>query len=350
MTRRQLLALLTASSAQAAAPQIDKSVVFQAGSSGYNTYRIPGMVVTARGSILAYCEARKNPKGDWGTIDIMLRRSTHGGRSWSPQRMISNVAGPHRKNPVALAQKLATEGEVTCNNPVAIPDRQRGVVHFVHCIEYMRAFYMRSDDDGQTFSTPREITSAFEPFRPEYDWKVIATGPGHGIQLSNGRLLIPVWMSTGTGGHAHRPSVAATIYSDDQGKTWQRGEIALPNQGEWNIPNETAAVELSDGSVMLNARSESAANRRLITVSKNGATGWSTPRFHPQLLEPICMASMARYSTAKYGGKDRLLFANTNNLEVAGKKAEPGKSRDRKKRHGEVELRRRQDVDSGPLR
>jgi len=321
---------MAASAAQGATPEVTKSEVFRAGTSGYATYRIPGMVVTARGSILAYCEARKSTRGDWGTIDIMLRRSTDGGRTWSPQRVISNVPGPHHKNTVALAQKLATEGEVTYNNPVAIPSRKRGVVHFVHCVEYMRAFYMRSDDDGKTFSAPREITSAFEPFRGEYDWKVIATGPGHGIELANGRLVIPVWMSLGTGGHAHRPSVASTIYSDDQGATWHRGEIALPNQGEWNIPNETAAVELSDGSVMLNSRSESTANRRLITMSKDGAKGWSTPQFHPQLLEPICMATMVRYSTAKYGGKDRLLFANPDNLEVTGKKAEPGKSRDRK--------------------
>ena len=262
MTRRQLLSLAAASSAYGAAPEIEKSEVFKAGESGYSTYRIPGVVVTAQGSILAYCEARKSTKGDWGTIDIMLRCSTDGGRTWSPQRVISSLPGEHHKNPVALAQKLATDGEVTCNNSVAIADRRRGVVHFVYCIEYMRVFYLRSDDDGKTFSEPREITSAFEPFRRDYDWKVIATGPGHGIQLTNGRLLIPVWMSTGTGGHAHRPSVAATIFSDDQGKTWQRGDIALPNQGEWNIPNETTAVELSDGSVMLNARSESAANRR----------------------------------------------------------------------------------------
>ncbi len=330
MTRRQYLALMAAQAASGAESEIAKSEVFKAGENGYYMYRIPGMVVTPRGSILAYCEARKNPKGDWGTIDIAMRRSTDAGRTWSAMRILSAVPGQHEKNPVALAQKLATEGEVTYNNPVAIPDRQKGVVHFVHCMEYMRAFYMRSDDDGQTFSAPREITSAFEPFRSEYQWKVIATGPGHGIQLANGRLVIPVWMSTGTGGHAHRPSVASTIYSDDQGKTWHRGEIGLPNQGEWNIPNETAAVELSDGSVMLNARSESKANRRLITVSKDGAMGWSKPVFHEQLVEPICQATMVRYSTAKFGGKDRLLFANPDNLERTGAAAEPGKSRDRK--------------------
>ena len=309
---------------------MEKFDVFQSGIGGYALYRIPGVVVTSKGSILAYAEARQSGRGDWGPIDIVLKRSTDGGATWSALRVIASVAGEKSKNPVALAQNLAKPDDVTYNNPVAIADRKPGVVHFVFCLEYMRAYYMRSEDDGVSFSAPREITGSFEEFRREYPWKVIATGPGHGIQLRNGRLLIPIWMSTGTGGHAHRPSVASVIYSDDQGRTWRRGDIALPNAGDWVIPNETAAVELGDGRVMLNARSESKANRRLVTISKNGATGWSTPAFQEQLLEPICMASMVRYSTKKQGGKDRLLFSNPDNLSRADGNPEPGKSRDRK--------------------
>src|SRR6185369_12329506 len=185
-------------------------------------------------------------------------------------------------------------------------------------------------DDGLTFSSPVEITSAFDKFRSEYDWKVLATGPGHGIQLKNGRLLVPVWLSLGTGGHAHRPSVASTIYSDDKGKTWHRGEIAGPNTEEQVIPNETVAVELVDGRVMLNMRSESKAHRRLVTVSRNGATGWSKPRFDDALLEPICMAAIIRLSDTTTNDKNRIVFANPHNLDRADGTAVPGKSRDRK--------------------
>jgi len=311
----------------AAAPFIEKVDLFEAAKDGYALYRIPGIVTTKRATVLAYCEARKSDRGDWGTIDILLRRSTNNGASWQPRVKIADVPGPKAKNPVALAQRLATDGEVTYNNPVAIPDRD-GAVHFLFCLEYARCFYIRTDDDGVTWSKPVEITASFDTFRPEYDWKVLATGPGHGIQLRHGRLLVPVWISTGTGGHAHRPSVTSVIYSDDLGRTWTRGEIAGPNEGEWNIPNETCAVQLADGRVLLNMRSESKPNRRLLTTSRNGATGWTKPQFHDQLLEPICMASMIRLSEAP--AKNRLLFSNPHNLSRADGKEAPGKNRDRK--------------------
>ena len=313
--------------APAAAPFIEKADLFTAGQDGYALYRIPGIVTTKRGTILAYCEARRSDRGDWGAIDILLRRSTDGGRSWSAQTNIAHVPGPKAKNPVALAQKLATPGEVTYNNPVAIPDAN-GAVYFLFCLEYARCFYLRSDDDGASWSKPVEITAAFDRFRPEYDWKVLATGPGHGIQLRTGRLVVPVWLSLGTGGHAHRPSVTSVIYSDDLGRTWSRGDIAGPNEGEWNIPNETCAVQLADGRVLLNMRSESKANRRLLTTSRDGATGWSKPQFYDQLLEPICMASMVRLSEAP--ARNRLLFSNPDNLARADGKEAPGKGRDRK--------------------
>jgi sialidase-1 len=139
-----------------------------------------------------------------------------------------------------------------------------------------------------------------------------------------------VWLSTGTGGNAHRPSVTATIFSDDAGKTWHAGEIAVPCTDEWINPNETVAIELADGRVMLNVRSESKAHRRLVTTSKDGATGWSTPKFDDALLEPICMAGIVRYSLPREGDKKRILFSNPHNLERADGKAEPGKNRDRK--------------------
>jgi sialidase-1 len=301
-----------------------RTELFRAGEGGYALFRIPGIVATKTGTLLTYAEARKSARGDWGPIDIVIRRSTDRGKTWSPYRIIADVDGPKQKNPVALAQNLAGSTDVTYNNPVAIADQKTGAVHFLFCMEYMRAFYMRSGDDGQTFSKPVEITAAFDTFRREYPWKVLATGPGHGIQLRNGRLLVPVWLSTGTGGHAHRPSVTSTIYSDDGGRNWKRGDIAVPDTPEFIFPNETIAAQLADGRVMLNVRSESKANRRLVVYSRDGATGWSAPKFDQKLLEPICFASMI-----KLKGRG-LVFSNPDNLEKAGGPAEPGKNRDRK--------------------
>jgi sialidase-1 len=313
-----------------AEPRLEKADLYQGGAGSYALYRIPGIVVTAKGTVLAYCEARKTGKSDWDTIDILLRRSTDDGRTFSPPRKIAEVAGPKTKNPVALAQNLANADDVTYNNPVAIVDRQSGVVHFLFCLEYMRCFYQRSDDDGQTFSPPVEITAAFEAFRSEYDWRVLAVGPGHGIQLTSGRLVVPVWLSTGTGGHAHRPSVTTLIYSDDSGRTWRAGEIAVRNEAPIINPNETVVVQLADGRTMFNVRSESHAHRRLATTSRDGATGWSKAEFHDELLEPICMASIVRLSQRPANDKNRLLFANPHNLARADGTEAPGKPRDRK--------------------
>jgi Neuraminidase (sialidase) len=140
---------------------------------GYALYRIPGIVVTKLGTVLAYCEARKNTRGDWRPIDLMLRRSTDGGKTWSPRQTIVHLEGDLPVNPVAAAQHLDKPGDNAADNPVAIADHQTGAVHFLYCVEYMRCFWMRSDDDGLTWSKPVEITAGFEEFRKDYDWKVL---------------------------------------------------------------------------------------------------------------------------------------------------------------------------------
>ena len=313
--------------------ELSKVDLFTAAQDGYKLYRIPGIVVTSRGTVLAYCEARKSDRGDWGTIDVLMRRSTDGGRTWLPRQQIVHLEGDLPLNPVAAAQNLDKPGENTVNNPVAIVDHETGAVHFLYCLEYMRCFYMRSDDEGVTWTDPVEITKTFEEFRPHYDWQVLATGPAHGIQLTKGehqgRLVVPVWLSLGTGGHAHRPSVTATIFSDDHGKTWQRGDIAVPDTPEFVYPNETVIVQLADGRVMLNSRSESKRHRRLITLSSDGATQWSEPKFDGTLLEPICMAGIVRVREPSEKHSGIIAFSNPHNLSRRDGKEVPGQSRDR---------------------
>ncbi len=289
-------------------PKLETSDVFPPGFNGIARYRIPGIVVTTKGTVLAYSEARKNNSSDWGEIEIHLRRSMDGGRTWMPSQHIAHNAERIEGNPRKAG---GGEREQTVNNPVAIVDQQTGAIEFLYCVNYARCFSMRSTDDGLTWSKPVEITASYEPFRKKYDWKVIATGPGHGLQIKSGRLIVPVWLAYGKTGD-HHPSASGTIYSDDHGKTWQAGEIVFPNEGEFGNPNETMIAELSDGRVLLVARSVSKANRKLISHSLDGATGWSRPVFHEQLWEPICMASIVAHP-AKPG---TLVFSNPHSLEI----------------------------------
>ncbi len=120
----------------------------------------------------------------------------------------------------------------------------------------------------------------------------MAPGPGHGIQLAGGRLLVPVWLSSG--GRQHRPSCVAVICSDDHGRTWRRGDIVARHSPATPNPSESVAVQLTDGRVMLNIRNESRRFRRLVAFSPDGATRWTEPAFDESLFEPVCMASMVR--------------------------------------------------------
>ncbi len=324
-----LCGLLLAVPVRAGEPRLDKIDLFEAGQGGHKLYRIPGIVVTARGTVLAYCEARKNTGLDWDDIEILLRRSTDGGKTWSEPKSLPRPEGQIERNPAAVARKLAREGEITLNNPVAIVDRG-GLVHFLFCVDYGRCFYLRSEDDGVTFSKPVEITRALEPIRKDYDWRVFGTGPGHGIQLKNGRLVVALWLSTGTGNNAHHPSVVSTIASDDGGRSWQRGDIVANERDPLLDPNETVLVQLADGRVMLNMRSESKQHRRAVAFSPDGLTHWTRPVFAEPLKEPICMASLCRLSEQGKSDRNRLLFANPDNLDGGSRNEEAGRMHARK--------------------
>ncbi len=324
--KNQIVLLLLFQSVISYGQDIKFQNLFEGGKGGYYTYRIPGLVATGNGTLIAWCEARKT-SGDWAEIDILARRSTDGGATWSESIVLVDEQNVQENTEVtANASRISgdTQG-ATVNNPVMIWDAHKNRLHFIYCIEYRQAFYSYSDNEGLSFSEPVEITNAFEEFKKDYPFKVLATGPGHGIQHSSGRLIIPVWLSTGEFENGHRPSVVSTLYSNDYGNTWQIGDIAVDHQktiiySENQVqavsdPNETVAVELADGRVMLNSRSESPEHRRVVTISPNGYSDWSDPRFHPELFDPVCMASMIRYSKKPEEMGNVLLFANPNTID-----------------------------------
>lgn len=323
-----LFALARGAEAPPAAPtRVD---LFRQGETGFYSYRIPGLVVTAKGTVLAYCEARKFTGSDWDESEQHMRRSTDGGRTWSPARQVAHLGPRLPRNPHGkeAAENIGGPNEQTVNNPMAIAGRD-GLVHYIYCVEYMRCFYLRSEDDGVTWSKPVEITSAFEEFRPACNWTRIATGPGHGIQLRSGRLVLPVWMA-GPDAKTGVKAGAATLYSDDNGATWHAGELAVRSNGDMPGVSECIATELSDGRVMLNVRNRAAGNRRAVTFSADGARAWSKPVFVPDLLEPVCMAGLVTHpGAALSAGRPFLLFSNPDTLKHAGGPAGPGERRDR---------------------
>lgn len=267
---------------------------------GYMMYRIPGIVVTNKGTVLAHYEARMG-KGDWTKQDVILRRSTDNGENWSDR--IKLVEG---------------DSEETIHNACMIVENETDIIHFLWHKNYNQCFYQKSIDDGLSWTEPVEITYVFEEFRKEYDWNVIAVGPGHGIQLENGRLLIPAWLSTG--GKRHRPSVLSTIYSDDGGESWERGEI-IWNSEDFINPNETVAVELENGNVLLNIRHESPVPYRAVAISSDGATYWTTPVYDKELPDPVCFGSIQRFTKEEDTGFSAILFSNCAFKDEKGRKA-----------------------------
>ena len=302
MTRAQslsaiLLAVLTLS-CSAFGEDFSSANLWNAGIGGYATYRIPGIVVTKKGTVLAYAAARRTLGSDWADADIVLRRSVDGGRTFSDSQRIAGMQG-------------------TTDNPTAIADKGNGAVYMLFQRDYATCYFMRSEDDGRTFSTPIDITAVFNAFRAEFNWNVLAPGPGHAIVSRKGRIIVPVWLAAGTptadGRRLHRPSAVATVYSDDHGSTWRAGSIVLASHDALLNPSETTVAELSDGRIMLNLRSESPHHRRLVSYGPDGATRWTAPVPDEALFDPICAAGLVRYPSSP-DHPATLLFSNPDSL------------------------------------
>ncbi|WP_344980212.1 sulfatase-like hydrolase/transferase [Compostibacter hankyongensis] len=288
------------------APRPDTLVLFRSGENGYASYRIPAVVTTNHGTLLAFCEGRKKP-GDAGDIDLLYKRSTDGGKTWSEQQVIWN------------------DGPNTCGNPCPVVDRRTGVIWLLmtrnngddtereitrKTAQGTRTVWVcSSKDDGRTWSVPADITATTKD--PSWGW--YATGPGIGIQLQRGphkgRLVIPCDHSyddpQGNSGGGPYGAGAHVIYSDDHGKSWRLGGTIRPKV------NECQVVELDDGkgTLLMNMRAYFGRHLRSQSRSSDGGTTWTAPEDAAGLPEPVCQASIIRYPGSRRS-KDRLLFLN----------------------------------------
>lgn len=272
------------------------SDVFTSGQEGYASFRIPAIVRTQKGTLLAFAEGRVRPR-DHAENDLVLKRSEDLGATWSPLQVLQDAGADALNNPTAVVVGRSGRILLMYQRYAAGFDEHKAEPGY-EGPHVCRSFLIYSDDDGRTWSEPREVTR--EVKRPE---KVTSTaaGPGIGIQLEggphSGRILIP--FNQGPYGHWE---VYAAI-SDDEGRTWRYGKPAP--EGSPGHANEVQFVELKDGSVMLNARNQGGGKRRKIAISHDGGENWSETRDDAALIEPVCQASLIRDP-----GTGDLVFSN----------------------------------------
>lgn len=233
---------------------------------GYAACRIPALVRTDEGALVAAYECRRASDADWAEIDVKIIRSEDGGKSW---QTVALFAGDGR----------------TQNNPVLFAEGTRVLLLF--CKSYAELWLSASCDGGRSFAPPRAVTVEGDGFF----WNARAIGPGHGV-CHGGRLIVPVWFAYHREDpHAHRPSFVATLYSEDGGERWRVGErldcAALVN------PSECALAKTEDGRVMISIRNENEEHLRALATSKSGIDGWEKPRLCPLLPDPVCEGSMS---------------------------------------------------------
>ena len=275
----------------------DLNFLFKGGEEGYACFRIPAMVTTNNGTILAFAEARQNSCGDAGDIDLVLKRSFDGGNTWT------------------ALQTIWSDSTNTCGNPAPVIDRQSGRIiliaswnlgtdHEADIIankskDMRRIFVLSSANDGATWSSPEEITTNVK----KENWTWYATGPGSGIQLKKGkhkgRLVV-------SGNHVEAETTKGfshTIFSDDGGRKWQLGGTTPVDK-----VNESTVAQLPNGDLMLNMRNYSDVKYRQISISKDGNRNWSIPKPDTALIEPVCQASLIQYTSPK--NKKWMAFSN----------------------------------------
>ena len=262
------------------APRLTQQTLFESGTLDYHTFRIPSLVVSTRGTVLALAEARKNDASDLGNVDLALRRSLDGGLTWQEPKIIGD------------------DGDHTIGNPCPVVDRRTGVIWLPYCRDNRQVWVTKSTDDGQTWAPPVEITA--QVVDPAWHW--VGTGPGHGIQLADGRLVIPCWAdATPQLGEAQ---LSFVFYSDDGGQTWHRGGAL-----DRDASDECEVVERVDGVLYLNARSRRGKQQRAVATSHDRGQTWSPVSYDARLPELSCQGSLARFSTARDQDRNRLLLA-----------------------------------------
>jgi sialidase-1 len=275
--------------------------VFANGQDGYPAYRIPALITTKRGTLLAFAEGRASLR-DHAENDIVLKRSTDNGRTWGPLRLVDEDATNALNNPTAVVVR-GTGRVILMYQRYAKGFDEHNAEPGNDGPHICRTFIKHSDDDGVTWSKRVDVTSQVK--RP-LEVTSTATGPGIGIQLTRGKYAGRILMPFNQGPYGRWQ--VYTVFSDDGGKSWRYGETA--KEGTRGYANEVQFAELNDGSVMLNARNQGGDKLRKIAISRDGGETWSPTHTDATLIEPVCQASLLRVPDERDPAKGILLFSN----------------------------------------
>lgn len=290
--------------------------VFISGNEGHKSYRIPAIIGLSNGVLLAFAEGRVNGSGDFGDINIVLKRSTDQGSTWSPISTVVDYDNLQAGNPapvVDLSDPIYPKGRIflfynTGNNHEGEVRKGNGL---------REVWYKTSTDEGRSWSEPVNITlQVHKPYQPntnptyhfKEDWRHYANTPGHAMQFASkpykGRIYVAANHSQGIPLKNGEDYFSHGFYTDDHGKTFKLSEnVNLPGS------NECSAAELTNGRLMLNARNQKGDIRaRIVATSKNGGETWDNISFDSKLPDPVCEGTILNIGRKR--GKNILAFCN----------------------------------------
>lgn len=288
--------------------------VRRAGDDQVHTFRIPGLATTTEGTLIAVYDVRRKSGRDLpGDIDIGMSRSTDGGRSWEPMRVIMDMGND---------AEWRHDG---VGDPAVLVDRNTGTIWVsgtwshgnrswigsepgLEPTETGQLLLTRSDDDGLTWSQPINITKQVK--KPA--WSFLLQGPGKGITMQDGTLVFAAQYQDPPNSKdksKHRLPHSTILYSKDHGETWQIGS------GAFDDTTEAQVVETEPGVLMLNCRYNRKSSRVVMMTSDLGKTWQTHSSSETALIEPrACMASLIRTQKPAANGTPWLLFSNPNDL------------------------------------
>lgn len=290
--------------------------VFVSGTEGFKSFRIPAIVKASNGDLLAFAEGRVAGSGDFGDIDIVMKRSQDDGKSWSAIQTVAAYDNLQAGNPAPVIDNTDPaypRGRLflfynTGNNHENEVRKGKGL---------REVWYKTSTDQGKTWSEPVNITlMTHRPNQPKVnpkynfkeDWRSYANTPGHAMQFTTGKFKGRIYIAANHSAGDPKPKStdyqAHGFYSDDHGKTFRISED-ISFEGS----NEATAAEISGGRLLFNSRNQKGdVKARIVAVSSDGGAKWDTTYFDPNLPDPVCEGSILTIGRSKTG--NILAFSN----------------------------------------